>query len=297
MKRIVLAIFIALLLCQDVSARQAKTDAGEQPSPPPAASVETQDAANKGPEPHQESPNIENEDIIGDQTTPLVERISKVTNKANLAFGASVLATIFAGLAWLVGIRANTISSIVSSIQARSYIEIEKVIIGEESLAEKKIWMAPKISKGMTYMRLNVYLSHRAGFPANDIKITGEAWLREEFPDEGSKEGWKRFEQDTRIKGELIRTIGFLGIGSTYRFVFTDRDFPVRGEKLRGQRKSDMLHITCKFKLTFTDDYAVKSKLPITEITSEFFGPCIHGAELSRGQTIQGHHDKDGEPL
>jgi len=290
-------VFVGLLLSQDVNARQTKTDSSEQTSPPPAASIETQDTADKSPEPHQQSTTVENPDTIGDENTPLVKRISKVAKTANFAFWVSVVAAIFSGLSWLVGRDANKISSIVSSIQARSYIEIEKVTIGEESLAEKKIWMAPKINQGLTYMRLNVYLSHRAGFPANDIKITGEAWLREKFPDEGSHDGWRRLEEDTRIKGELIKTIGFLGIGSNYRFVFMGRDFPVRGEKLRGQRKSDMLYITCKFKLTFTDDYGVKSKLPMTEINSEFFGPCIHGAELSRGQTIQSHYDENGEPI
>ena len=107
MKRFFSVIFVLfLLLCHDVGASQTKTDASDNSNTPPPV-AENQNPADESPQPHQEEARKEDDRVIRDQSSALVERVKKLANKANLALLISFFATLFAFLSWRVGSGAN----------------------------------------------------------------------------------------------------------------------------------------------------------------------------------------------
>jgi len=291
MKRFLSAIFVILLLCQNISTSQAQTNEGSESNPPAPIVSEEKNTTDKNPEPHQEQTSVEKEDAIGEQDIPVVERVRKLTQRANWALIISAGASVFAGLTWLSGIRGLKASNIVSKIESRAYVEIDRVIYGHPAMKEKMIFEG-SVKNGKAFSQFRIVAAHKKGFPAHDIKITGEVRLFDGgFSDKIEDAGF------VPVKHE----IGYIGIGSEYQFPFSSREIPVR-ESIRAQStkmvaivngekvepwKSDELYIEIKLILSYIDDYAIKNKLPRTEIKSTFYGPCIHTIELHRGETYQ----------
>jgi len=103
-------ILMALMLCQDVNASQTKADTSNKASAPTTVTVKTQNSIDKNPEPHQQNANNADKEIVRKKDFPLVERVKKLANKANLALLFSCLATIIAGLSLFASKRSNRIS-------------------------------------------------------------------------------------------------------------------------------------------------------------------------------------------
>lgn len=126
MKRLPSFIFIALLLCQDVSARQAKTNPNRDSNPPAPIVVEEQNTTNKSPEPDNKHPSTLDIETVVNQDPLLVERVKELAEKANWTLFWSILATIFAGLSWLTSRRGFGITKKATIAEYQPYVTFAK---------------------------------------------------------------------------------------------------------------------------------------------------------------------------
>ena len=128
MKRFLCLIFVALLLCQNVDARQAQTDTSDTTHPPSSFAVEGKNSADESPKPHQEQPDKKDSEVLGNQSTPLIQRVKQRATKPNLALLFSFLATGFAGLSWKVSKNAVTETKRASKAEFQPYIAFPESI-------------------------------------------------------------------------------------------------------------------------------------------------------------------------
>lgn len=155
MKRLLSAIFITLLLCQNISTSQAQTNASREPNPPSPVVIEEQNTADEKPEPRQEQAKIENEATVGEQNAPLINRIKKLADATNLALFFSFLATVIAFLSWLAARKSVDVTREIGQKQTRAYLSIASV----EFVMDREDNMP----------RLNFTARNTGNSPANDI--------------------------------------------------------------------------------------------------------------------------------
>lgn len=153
MKRLVGFIFIALLLCNGISAGQTKTDSGnDSNATPPVA--EQQDSADKAPNPVQKQTNVENQDAVGDQSSPVIKRISELAKKTNFTLAVSIIATGIAFASWLAGRDSVAVTRDIGQKQTRAYLNAHRVEIDTQF----GVWVS-------------IFLKNSGNSPARNIKI------------------------------------------------------------------------------------------------------------------------------
>lgn len=161
MWRFVLSLFVVLLLCQDVSARQDQTNTADKANastPVP----EQQESAGKAPEPHKKQTTVENEDGIGNQGSLMVERISELAKKTNFTLTVSIIATGIAFASWLAGRDAVKVTKEIGQKQTRAYLSLydAKFIIDEYG-----------------WPKLHVNVKNTGNSPAKSIGIKDVAYV------------------------------------------------------------------------------------------------------------------------
>lgn len=125
-------VLAALLLSQDVNARQDQTNPSDKTSAS-APAPDQQDSADNSPERHQEDADVENKRVIGNQSSPMIESVRKLAKKTNWTLALSVLALGVSVGSLLVGKASVTVTREIGQKQTRAYLSIANVTFARDS--------------------------------------------------------------------------------------------------------------------------------------------------------------------
>jgi len=236
MKRFYIALFVILLLFHNVGTSQTKADASGK-SDPPAPVAEEQNATDKSLKLHQEQTSIEDEAVVGDQSSSLVERVKQLATKTNWALFLSALATLFTGLSWLVSRNAVSVEKNAMKADLQPYISFPQTFDFDVKTPER----------GNTSFELVAYtdaaqIDNTGKTPASSITISAQ----------GKFYAGERIHCDEQASISGLKN-GDMVAGDTWYFGLRfEFPFP-NGDAFHFKRIREMdIYITC----TFTDMFS-----------------------------------------